>query len=162
MPRARPKQAISRPPTQGDSKNLNVMGEMGRDRKYSASKGMRAVTIYKGPRDNFEETIQTYLDTDGNIGGTIVRETSNRVIVEYPEARFQANQKKAEDLAMRRVSQAAPVGEGAVTRNVVGRTEEKSLDQLFADAEANSAQREQQERADARIVAEATGATFDQ
>jgi hypothetical protein len=133
------------------------MGEMGRDRnaKHVTTKGMREVIIYKGPRDNFEETSQIYLDEDGPIGGKIVRETANRVIVEYPEKNFKANQLKAEELAMRRVSQAAPVSDGAVTRNVVAKKEAASLDQLFADAEANATENMQREKADERILAAA-------
>jgi len=146
-------QNVGKPANQGQ-----VMGEMGRERKkFVGTPGKRQVTIFKGPRDNYEETSQVYLDEDGPIGGEIVHETANRVIVEYDEATYLANKAKYEAMANRRVSTVAPVDGAGITSNTVRTGEEKTLASLMADAEADAAQNAIRAASDARLAG-----TFDQ
>ncbi len=127
-------QNVGKTPNQGQ-----VMGEMGRERKkFVGNPGKRQVTIYKGPRDNFEETSQIYLDEDGPIGGQIVHETANRVIVEYPEATYLANRANSENLANRRVSSVAPVAGSEIISNTVKQGDERTLESLIADAKEDA------------------------
>lgn len=124
------------------AKQMNVLGEGGRERSsVSASAGMRQVRIFRGPRDNYDETSWEYLDPEGSIRGTVVSETANSVIVEYPEERYSANQKAAEELAAARVSRAAPVGDASVSQNTVGRGEVETLEAHMAAAREDAAGR---------------------
>lgn len=132
---------IGRTQNVGKTPNQGVMGEMGRTRvKFQPREGMRAVKIFKGSRDNFDDTIQHYLDEDGPIQGAIVHETANSVIVEYPEENFKRNQAQAENKAIKRVAVANPV-EAQVSQNSVGAGKTASLDELIADAKADEAKR---------------------
>jgi len=153
MSNGRPRpQHVQPTPTQGSP---SVMGEMGRPRgKYKAPAGMRAVQIFKGTRDNFDDMVQVYLDEDGPFKGQIADETHNKVTVIYPEKAFRDHQAQAESKAMRRVAAAAAV-DGA-TSNTVTLGPTQTMEALVADAEADAAKRQIQEQRDATLE------TFDQ
>lgn len=119
--------------TQNVGKNPSVVGEMGRNRaKFQAPPGVRTVKIFKGPRDNYEETSQIYLDEDGHIAGEVIHETANSVIVGYPEETFKANQKAYEDLAIRRVKPTEKVSGSSSDIAHEGKTD--TLENLMGDA----------------------------
>lgn len=109
-------QNVGSVPNQG-----SVMGEAGRVRptKFTPPEGMRAVTVYSGPRDNFEETSAVYLDEDGPFAGEVAHESASKTIIVYPEANFTDHQKAAEDFAMARVQRAAPVEDASISQNTV-------------------------------------------
>lgn len=124
------------------SKQMDVVGEGGRLRPAPpVTAGMRQVRIFKGPRDNYDETAWEYLDPDGAIRGAVVSETPNTVIVEYPEERFLANQKAMEELAKARVARAAPVGDASVAQNTVARGATDTLESHLTAARADAAGR---------------------
>jgi len=121
---------------------MKILGEGGRSRPAEkASAGMRQVRIFCGPRDNFDETAWDYIDPDGAIRATEVSRTPNVVTLEYPEERFLANQKAAEELAAARVRRAAPVGDASVAQNTVGRGAVDTLEGHLTAARADASGR---------------------
>lgn len=98
--------------------------------------------IFKGPRDNYDETSWEYLDPSGAIRAEIKSESAMAVVVEYPEDRFQANQKAIEERALARVARAAPVGDAKVHQNIVDRGRSAALIEHLRAAQEDAANNE--------------------